>query len=184
MSTAAMHNKRGRLHRLNGVDYAIMAFLALFALLILYPFYNSVCVSLVSQADYIKTRFMLYPKNVTFESYFVVFKNGSIFDGMKVTLLITIPDLTDYPNIKAMYDQETMLGDDLCTFNGKLMSLPAMRDSASYDFMINMGFGYRADWAEKLGMRKENDIYTWDEFMDLMQAFIEQDPGGNGAGNT
>ena len=66
MSTAAMHNKRGRLHRLNGVDYAIMAFLALFALLILYPFYNSVCVSLVSQADYIKTRFMLYPKNVTF----------------------------------------------------------------------------------------------------------------------
>ena len=90
MSTAAMHNKRGRLHRLNGVDYAIMAFLALFALIILYPFYNSVCVSLVSQADYIKTRFMLYPKNVTFESYFVVFKNGSIFDGMKVTLLITI----------------------------------------------------------------------------------------------
>ena len=90
MSTAAMHNKRGRLHRLNGVDYAIMAFLALFALLILYLFYNSVCVSLVSQADYIKTRFMLYPKNVTFESYFVVFKNGSIFDGMKVTLLITI----------------------------------------------------------------------------------------------
>lgn len=103
---------------------------------------------------------------------------------MKTGLFAEIPDLTDYPNIKAMYDQETMLGDDLCTFNGKLMSLPAMRDSASYDFMINMGFGYRADWAEKLGMRKENDIYTWDEFMDLMQAFIEQDPGGNGAGNT
>lgn len=65
-------------------------FLAVFALLILYPFYNSVCVSLVSQADYIKTRFMLYPKNITFESYFVVFKNGSIFDGMKVTLIITL----------------------------------------------------------------------------------------------
>ena len=52
------------------------------------PVYNSVCVSLVSQADYIKTRFMLYPRNITFESYFVVFKNGSIFDGMKVTLII------------------------------------------------------------------------------------------------
>lgn len=103
---------------------------------------------------------------------------------MKTGLFAEIPDLNDYPNIKAMYDQETMLGDELCTFGGKLMSLPAMRDSASYDFMINMGFGYRADWAEKLGMRKENDIYTWDEFMDLMQAFIEQDPGGNGAGNT
>ena len=51
--------RRSRLNRLNGVDYAIMAFLALFALIILYPFYNSICVSLVSQADYIKTRFML-----------------------------------------------------------------------------------------------------------------------------
>ena len=90
MSTAAIHNKKSRLRRLNGVDYAIMVSLALFALLILYPFYNSICVSLVSQADYIKSRFMLYPKNITFESYFVVFKNGSIFDGMKVTLLITV----------------------------------------------------------------------------------------------
>lgn len=50
--------------------------------------------------------------------------------------------------------------------------------------MINMGIGYRADWAEKLGMRNEGDVYTWDEFMNLLQAFIEQDPGGNGAGNT
>lgn len=90
MSTAAMHNKKSRLNRLNGVDWGIMIFLALFALIILYPFYNSICVSLVSQADYIKSRFMLYPRTVTFESYFVVFKNGSIFDGMKVTLLITI----------------------------------------------------------------------------------------------
>ena len=81
---------RSRLKRLNAADYAIMAFLGLFALIILYPFYNSICVSLVSQADYIKTRFMLYPKNLTLESYFIVFENGSIFDGMKVTIFITL----------------------------------------------------------------------------------------------
>lgn len=75
---------------MNAFDYILIVFLTVFALLILYPFYNSVCVSLVSQADYIKTRFMLYPRNITFESYFVVFKNGSIFDGMKVTLIITL----------------------------------------------------------------------------------------------
>ena len=92
MTSKALHAHKGRsrLNRLNGVDYAIMAFLGLFALIILYPFYNSICVSLVSQADYIKTRFMLYPKNITFESYFVVFENGSIFDGMKVTIFITL----------------------------------------------------------------------------------------------
>lgn len=103
---------------------------------------------------------------------------------MNSGMFAEVPSLDNYPNIKAMYDQEAMLGDELCTFDGKLMSLPAMRDSASYDFMINMGIGYRADWAEKLGMRNEGDVYTWEEFMNLLQAFIEQDPGGNGAGNT
>lgn len=103
---------------------------------------------------------------------------------MNSGMFAEVPSLDAYPNIQAMYDREAMLGDELCTFDGKLMSLPAMRDSASYDFMINMGIGYRADWAEKLGMRNEGDVYTWDEFMNLLQAFIEQDPGGNGAGNT
>lgn len=103
---------------------------------------------------------------------------------MNSGMFAEVPSLDAYPNIQAMYDQEAMLGDELCTFDGKLMSLPAMRDSASYDFMINMGIGYRADWAEKLGMRNEGDVYTWEEFMDLLQAFIEQDPGGNGPGNT
>lgn len=103
---------------------------------------------------------------------------------MNSGMFAEVPSLDAYPNIQAMYDQEAMLGDELCTFDGKLMSLPAMRDSASYDFMINMGIGYRAYWAEKLGMRNEGDVYTWDEFMNLLQAFIEQDPGGNGAGNT
>ena len=89
LSSAHLHH-RSKLNRLNAFDYILIVFLTVFALLILYPFYNSVCVSLVSQADYIKTRFMLYPRNITFESYFVVFKNGSIFDGMKVTLIITL----------------------------------------------------------------------------------------------
>lgn len=88
--SASKPHKKSYLTRLNGVDAAIMIFLGVFAVIILYPFYNSICVSLVSQADYIKTRFMLYPKNITFESYFVVFKNGSIFDGMKVTIFITV----------------------------------------------------------------------------------------------
>ena len=89
LSSAHPHH-RSKLNRLNAFDYILIVFLTVFALLILYPFYNSVCVSLVSQADYIKTRFMLYPRNITFESYFLVFKNGSIFDGMKVTLIITL----------------------------------------------------------------------------------------------
>ena len=75
---------------MNYVDVIILAFLFVFFLLILYPFYNSVLVSLVSQSDYIQERFMLFPKRITLESYFIVFMNGSIFDGMRVTTLVTL----------------------------------------------------------------------------------------------
>ncbi len=79
---------------------------------------------------------------------------------------------------------DEMIGDEMLTVNGHLYAMPCMQDHASYGFMVCQGFAYRADWAEKLGMRNENDVYTWDEFMNLLKAFIEQDPGGNGPGKT
>jgi len=75
---------------MNGVDAVILTFLFLFFIIILYPFYNSVLVSLVSQGDYIKERFMLFPKRIVLDSYLIVFMNGTIFDGMKVTTIITL----------------------------------------------------------------------------------------------
>jgi len=82
--------RANRIRRLNGVDVAILAFLFSFFIIVLYPFYNAVLVSLVSQADYIRERFMLYPKRITIESYFIVFMNGTIFDGLKVTTIVTL----------------------------------------------------------------------------------------------
>ncbi|MDR3122039.1 MAG: extracellular solute-binding protein [Clostridiales bacterium] len=91
-------------------------------------------------------------------------------------------DLGGREAISATFDQ--MIGDEMLTVDGELYALPCMQDSASYDFQVSQGFAYRADWAEQLGLRKEGDIYTWEEFVDLMRAFIEKDPGGNGAGKT
>jgi hypothetical protein len=91
-------------------------------------------------------------------------------------------DLGGREAIKATFDQ--MIGDEMLTVNGELYALPCMQDSASYDFQVSQGFAYRADWAEKLGMRKPDDNYTWDEFVDLLKAFIEKDPAGNGEGKT
>ena len=98
-------------------------------------------------------------------------------------LFAPIPDdLSRWPAIEEQFD--SMIADELFTRNGSVYAMAAMRDMASADFTVCMGLVYRADWAEKLGMRKENDIYTWDEFMDLVRACIEQDPGGNGPGKT
>jgi putative aldouronate transport system permease protein len=69
---------------------AIGLVLGIWCLLILYPFYNSVVVSLVPQATYIRTPFLLYPKDFTLKAYAYVFASPTIWNGYKVTLAITV----------------------------------------------------------------------------------------------
>lgn len=64
----------------------ILIFVTLLGLIVLYPFYNAILVSLVSQKEYIQTPFMLYPKNITFDSYKYLFEDGSIINGYASTL--------------------------------------------------------------------------------------------------
>jgi len=71
-------------------DYVNIIATTLFALIIFYPFYNSVLVSFTSQADYVKTPFMLFPRRIVLDSYRVVFNSKVIFTGLKVTFIITV----------------------------------------------------------------------------------------------
>ncbi len=64
--------------------------MALFALLIIYPFYNCILISITPQYVYAREPFMLYPKELTWESYYVVFENRVLFTGMGVTVIITL----------------------------------------------------------------------------------------------
>lgn len=68
----------------------VMVILTVFGLIVLYPFYNAVLVSLVSQKEYIQTPFMLYPKNITLASYQYLFEDGSILGGYQSTLLLVL----------------------------------------------------------------------------------------------
>jgi hypothetical protein len=45
-------------------------------------------------------------------------------------------------------------------------------------------YAYRRDWAKAVDMYNEGDIYTYDEVFQMIDAIKEQDPGGNGPGNT
>jgi len=91
-------------------------------------------------------------------------------------------DLSKWPKIKGVFD--AYISDDILTRDGKVYAYAAKRDMDEFDYMVCLGFGYRADWAEAVGMRKPDDVYTWNEWWDLVSAVIEQDPGGNGAGKT
>ena len=74
----------------NAFDVINLTLLLLFAIIILYPFYNSILVSIVPQYDYIRTPFMIYPKRLDLSSYKYIIQAQSLFTGMRVTTLITL----------------------------------------------------------------------------------------------
>lgn len=57
---------------------------------ILLPFYNMVLLSIVPEKDYISETLLLFPKNITLDSFKYVLNNKSIINGFLVTSLITI----------------------------------------------------------------------------------------------
>ncbi len=89
----------------------------------------------------------------------------------------------NYPNIYAQYTLENNQGDELMTIDGVQYAHPCIRDTANYDFLSGMTWMYRRDWAKELGLYKENDIYTWNEWVKLATAILEKDPGKNGKKN-
>ncbi len=91
-------------------------------------------------------------------------------------------DLSAWPELQKTFDM--MIGDEMMTIDGKLYATCAKQDLTEYGYGVPMMFAYRADWAEAVGLRKEDDVYTWNEFWDMVEACIQQDPGKNGAGKT
>lgn len=73
--------------RLAPFDWIVLLILCVWALVIIYPFYNSVLVSLVTQSEYTRSPFMLFPKHFTSVNYRFVFETDAIWKGFRVTLI-------------------------------------------------------------------------------------------------
>lgn len=87
------------------------------------------------------------------------------------------------PNLKDTY--ENGLSIDALSVDGELYAWPSLRDNpAEAQSCYTSHWCYRRDWAKDVGLYKENDIYSWDEWLDLIRAVLEQDPGGNGVANA
>lgn len=76
------------------------------------------------------------------------------------------------PNIKQAISAESLAG---ATVDGKIYGIPTL--NVSY---VSLGLLIRTDWLEKVGKSMPT---TLDEFADVLKAFKEQDPGGNGKNN-
>jgi putative aldouronate transport system permease protein len=76
--------------KFNFVDLIILIILTIFGLAVLYPFYNAILVSIVPQHVYAASPFMLWPDEITFNSYKKVLSDPAILNGLKTTLIVTI----------------------------------------------------------------------------------------------
>ncbi|MBO5060443.1 MAG: extracellular solute-binding protein [Clostridia bacterium] len=99
-------------------------------------------------------------------------------------LLREIPDLSNYPKLQALVDGHDC--DDYFMVDGKRYAWVSPNNY--YDLKGELpqtggySFIYRRDWAKKVGLYKEGDVYTWKEFEEMARAFKEQNPSGNSAG--
>jgi len=65
-----------------------------------------------------------------------------------------------------------------CTVDGKLIAIPILNTSAGEETPV---LWLRTDWMEKLGLE---DPQNWDDLLEIIRAFVTQDPDGNGEDDT
>nr|MCR5755973.1 extracellular solute-binding protein [Acetatifactor sp.] len=95
-----------------------------------------------------------------------------MIEAMKAGTFWDLTDyIKDYPNI-AKISQLTF---DCSYIDGRLYGLPKQRG------LSRDAVGYRYDWIENLGLEEPKTV---DDLFNLMIAFTEQDPDGNGQDDT
>ncbi len=84
-------NKKNRIRRFGLADFILLFFLTLLGILILYPFYNTLLVSIVPNTVYLRYQgLMLWPPAITWEAYTFTFKSALIWYGFKNSIIITL----------------------------------------------------------------------------------------------
>ena len=73
--------------KIEGMDVFAVTIIGIFAVLIILPFWSSVMISLTTETDYLRNKFVLWPAQFTFESYNTLFTGKSILIGYKNTLI-------------------------------------------------------------------------------------------------
>lgn len=82
--------RQKKLKGITPVDVALVIFFALLAVITLYPMWHCVVGSLMTYAEYMQKTLLIWPDELTLESYKFVFDQGKIYAPMKTTVLITI----------------------------------------------------------------------------------------------
>ena len=84
---AIKHGKKIHSQRFTVMDAALFVILTAFAITIVFPFYTSIIVSIMSEQEYLSNPFTLIPKKPLLDSYKTLINQGNIISGYKNTLI-------------------------------------------------------------------------------------------------
>ena len=73
--------------RIQGIDIVICIILVFFALLIIFPFWHAFVISISSKDAYARNSFLLWPTELDFTAYKMVFSDMRLWNGYKITIL-------------------------------------------------------------------------------------------------
>ena len=90
----ALPSQKKKHKKLDVPQLIIIICLCLWALLIIYPFYNALLMSIVPYGVYVKEPFMLYPKGLDFSSYTFILHYPQMLTGFRTTLIVLVVGLT------------------------------------------------------------------------------------------
>ena len=74
--------------RIQSIDIVICIILVFFALLIIFPFWHAFVISISSKDAYAKNSFLLWPTELDFTAYKMVFSDMRLWNGYKITILL------------------------------------------------------------------------------------------------
>ena len=82
-------------------------------------------------------------------------------------------DLSRWPNLEEMLNNISNI--DALKINGKLYGIPIAKSTTDYSTLFSpFTYIYRRDWAKKYGVYQENDVYTWEQFENLLTVFSQR----------
>ena len=77
-------------HRFGWLDVAIFFILLFYVIAVIFPFYNAFVVSISSEAAYMSSDLLLWPKDITFEAYETVFTSSQMWHGLGITMILLV----------------------------------------------------------------------------------------------
>lgn len=76
--------------RIGKLDWVLFAILLVYAIIVIYPFYNAFLISISPESVYLNTPFLIWPSEITFDNYIAVFTSKSLWSGFKVTFFLLV----------------------------------------------------------------------------------------------